>query len=317
MRALNRGLSWWPGRLCLAVVTGCVVTGCTAGPDEPASPPAPRTSTTTTAPRPKPTDDAARDVLLAQQFDLGGDAASPFGCREDLALISRDRPAHRPMVWVTSAHEARPADAVRVVPGEESVLCLLGFPNDKPITVTVTAGGRTYVTSVQPVVELGEEPDGDLFDGRPIEVQDLGDGVLQSGYFSFLPSDPAREPLARDGRLDLSARSGALRTGNGVPVRWEKRGAATEPNWEHSHRIAVYGYLAGTHVPIGLYRVHAGQEVGGHAVLERRVGEVVVPASRIATFTVPGELLSSIGAAPPTGQDYTCLSVPDAKECIS
>lgn len=234
-----------------------------------------------------------------------------FGCSEDL----KDRPTDHPLVWLTSSEGGK----VRVILNAESALCLYGFPKNKPITVTVTAGGRAYTTPIRPVSEISSDGGGgDLFNGRPIEVQDLGDGVLQSGFWRFFPPDPAREVIALAGRLSLAASSGDLRTANEVPLRWEKGAGATEADWKR-HQIAVYGYPPGTRVPIGLYQVRNDQEVTGfkHAVLERPVGEVVMPKSRVAIFTVPQELFRIINVKPPQGEDYYCLSIPDVEECVT
>ncbi|MER7513826.1 hypothetical protein ABTX82_36745 [Streptomyces lavendulae] len=308
---MNRHLSWLAG-LCMVVVTGCA-----AGRETPAPPPMGRI--TATHAHPTPTSHAARDILLAQQFDLGGYGGGLFGCRDDLSLITHKRPADHPLVWVTSSREplAGQSDEVRVVLGESSVLCLYGFPDDKPVIVTVKAGGRTYTTPVKPVAELSSDQGGDLFNGRPIETQNLGGGVLQSGYMQFLPPDPAREAIARAGRLELTARSGDSRSTSEVPLRWEKKGAATDAEWEHSHRIAVYGYPVGAHVPIGLYRVQRDQGGGEHAVLERRVGDVIMPAFRVAVFTVPEELFRLVGGEHAEDPAYHCLAVPGLIDCVT
>lgn len=166
------------------------------------------------------------------------------------------------------------------------------------------------------MAELSSDQGGDLFNGRAIEVQNVGDGVLQSGYMQFLPPDPAREAIARAGRLELTAGSGDSRSTNAVPLRWEKKGAATDAEWERSHRIAVYGYPAGAHVPIGLYRVRRDQEGREHAALQRRVGAVVMPAFRVAAFTLPEEVFRVVGVEKTEGTAYHCLAVPGATDCV-
>ncbi|MFG2987005.1 hypothetical protein ACGFYQ_38135 [Streptomyces sp. NPDC048258] len=297
---MNRRLSWWLAGLCVIAITSCTAE------HEPSTPSLTKRGNAT-ATRPTPSSHGAPDFLLSQQFDLGGTGGTRFGCSEDL----KDRPTDRPLVWLTSSED----ENVRAILNTESLLCLYGFPKNKPITVTVTAGSRAYTTPIRPVSEFSTDGGGgDLFNGRPIEVQDLGDGVLQSGFLWFFPPEPAREAIALDGRLRLAASSGDLRTANEVPLSWEEGAGATEAEWKR-HQIAVYGYPPGTRVPIGLYRVQNDQEDTGDelAVLERPVGEVVMPESRIAVFTIPQDVFRIISVEPEWGEDYYCLSVPGAE----
>ncbi|MFI9063706.1 hypothetical protein ACIGQE_17735 [Streptomyces sp. NPDC053429] len=298
--------------LCLVLVTGCTTGGGTS---------AARVTgrTVVVATRSAPPRPTARDVLLAQQFDLGMAAASPVDCREDLDRVTKGRPSGHPLVWTSSgtSYSGTAADEVRVGLGEDSVLCLYGFPGNKPVVVTVTAGGQTYTTPVKPVASLeAVQADGDLFNGQPMEVEDRGGGVLQSGYWPFFPPAPARGAIARSGRLTLTARSGDARATNGVPLRVDE-GAATAEDWERSRKVVVYGFPSGARVPVGLYRLVADQEGGERAVLVRRVGEVVMPGYRVGEFTVPQDVFRVVGAAPGQGGDAHCLSVAQLGECVT
>ncbi|MEU6755508.1 hypothetical protein [Streptomyces sp. NPDC046685] len=296
---MSRRLSCWLAGLCVIAITSCTAE------HEPSTPSLVKRGSAT-ATQPRPSSHAVPDFLLSQQFDLGGSAGTQFGCSEDL----NDRAKDRPLVWLTSSED----ENVRAMLNRQSLLCLYGFPKSKTITVTVTAGGRAYATPLRLVSELSSEGGGgDLFNGRPIEVQDQGDGVLQSEYLWFFPPDPAREAIALDGRLRLAASSGDLRTANEVPLGWEEGAGATEAEWKR-HQIAVYGYPPGTRVPIGLYRVHDDEDTEGEvAVLKRRVGEVVMPESRIAVFTIPPDVFRIVSAEPESGGQYYCLSVPGAE----
>ncbi|MFD5617587.1 hypothetical protein [Streptomyces yangpuensis] len=261
----------------------------------------------------------ARDILLAQQFDMDMYGAGPVSCRDDLHQLNQGRPNKQPRVWVTSGEDATGAStAVAAGLGEETRLCLHGFPSKGSITLTVKAGGRTYNTPVKPVAELTAAPSAmdDLFNGRPMEVVDTGDGLLESGYWTFLPSEPALTDAARAGRFTVAARSGDVRAESEVPLRLS-RGAATLEAWERNHRIAVYGYPAGAHVPIGLYRPANRADGRVVAVLQREVGRVVMPPHRVAVFTVPPDVYRTVSVEPTGDEDPPCLSVGDLASCVT
>ncbi|MEU5809255.1 hypothetical protein [Streptomyces sp. NPDC047718] len=296
---MNRRLSWWLAGLCVIAISSCTA-------EHEPSPPSLTERGNATATRPTPSSHGAPDFLLAQQFDLGGSGGIQVGCDEDVKLVAQNRPT---AVWLTSSTD----ENVAVVLGATSILCLYGFQKDKPITVTVTAGGRAYTTPIRPVSEISSDGGGgDLFNGQPIEVRDLGDGILESGFLSFFPPDPAREAIALAGRLSLTASSGDLHTANEVPLIWEEGVGASEAEWKR-HQSAVYGYPPGTRVPIGLYHVATREGELDQAVLVRRVGEVVMRESRIAVFTIPQDVFRLISVEPESGEDYYCLDVPGAE----
>ncbi|MFH7595760.1 hypothetical protein WDV06_11745 [Streptomyces racemochromogenes] len=286
--------------------------GCTMPGEPPTAAPAGRAATRSATPG----SPDALDILLAQQFAMGGEGAGPVSCRDDPDERPPSRPAAGPRVWVTSGEDTTGASGA-VGMGEESLLCLQGFPPG-PITVTVKAGGRTYTTVAKPVAELSATPSAtdDLFNGRPMEVEDEGGGLLQSGFWSFLPSEPALTDVARSRRFTVAARSGGVRAESEVPLRLPRGAAATE-GWEHNHRIAVYGYPAGARVPIGLY-LSKGQEADRTMVLRREVGRVVMPRHQVAIFTVPPDVFRAVNAEPAgDGNGDACLSVADLATCVT
>ncbi|MEU9182601.1 hypothetical protein AB0C90_38505 [Streptomyces sp. NPDC048550] len=324
----RRPTRWQPP--VLWVLTLFLGTGCTVLNETPTAAPTGRSATQSATPSP-----AARDILLAQQFDLNmpGGAATPEGpesegpspeglepeedgsdCRADLDQFAKGRPDDRPRVWVTSPNGA--SDAVTAGLGEVAVLCLHGFPPG-PITVTVKAGGRTYTTAVKPVAELSDTQSAmdHLFNGRPMEVLDFGGGLLESESWFFLPSEPALTDIARSGRFTVAARSGALRAESEVPLRLS-RGAATMEGWERNHRIAVYGFSAGDRVPIGLYRPET-REDRPVEVLQREVGRVVMPRHRVAVFTVPPDAFRTVTSEPSGDENLACLSIADLATCVT
>ncbi|NXY94150.1 hypothetical protein HYE82_07025 [Streptomyces sp. BR123] len=288
-------------------------TSCTMLRETPTA--APTGGPATRAATPSP---GARDLLLAQQFDMEMEGAGPVSCRDDLDQLAQGRPDDRPRVWVTSGGDGTGAsDAVAAGLGEESLLCLHGFPPG-PITVTVKAGGRAYTTAVKTVAQLSATPSAmdDLFNGSPVEVEDVGGGLLQSGFWQFLPSEPALTDIARSGRFTVAARSGAVRAESEVPLRLP-RGASTVEGWERNHRIAVYGYPAGARVPIGLYRPEDQEDGRTVAVLQTEVGRVVMPRHRVAIFTIPPDVFRTVSAEPAGDGNPACLSVADLANCVT
>ncbi|WP_432027792.1 hypothetical protein [Streptomyces sp. 1222.5] len=298
---MNRQLAGWLAGACVLLL------GCQAQRHSPAPP-------TTTAAALSPTTASptasALELLLAQQFDMGMSGAGPHGCLDDLALIKHRPSAGHPLAWVSSYVEM--ADKVTVRLGRETLLCLSGFPKDKPVTITVRTGGRQYTVPVRHVAKdhAASPDDNALFDGRTIDVEDAGDDLQESAFWRFLPADPARKSVALAGRLPLTAKAGTVETSYEVPLSWEAGAAALE-KWERSRKIAVFGYPVGATVPIGLYRVG---EQGQEAVLERKVGHVVMPASRVALFTVPKDVFRLVSEESSAGEDVHCLSVPQERQ---
>ncbi|MFD8857263.1 hypothetical protein [Streptomyces vinaceus] len=299
-----------PLPLCLAAL--CVLAAAACGTDRgvTAAPPAGRdVAAPTHAHATAPSASASALALkLVHQFREGKVGGIPFSC----AATRNPSAGGRPAVWVSS----QTTDTRAVALGARSVLCLSGFPGTGPITVTVKAGGHTYTTALKRVGKsVSKQSDAALFDGREMEVTEKGSGMLTSGDWRFLPSSSVREALGRAGRLDLTAASGDVKATNAQPLS-RQPGAATEDGWERSRRVALYGYPAGAHVPVGLYRVKASPE-GPNAVLERQVGEVVMPASRVAGFTIPQDVFRSVSAVAPEGKDTYCLSVPVVDQCVT
>ncbi|MFF4263599.1 hypothetical protein [Streptomyces virginiae] len=293
-----------------------LVAGCTTGHEVPAASPLARAPTATTRPgTPSP---SAPDLSLAQQFDMGLPGADPVRCGDELALLTRGRPADRPMAWVSSGRDERQSgDAVTFALGGRSALCLYGFAQGRPITVTIAAGGRTYTTPVTSVAALssGNPSKEELFNGRGLEVEDLGGGFLRSGHWTFLPPDPAREAVAAAGRLTLTASAGGTRATGGIPLR-RTRGAETVEGWERGHRLAVFGFPAGARVPIGIYRL-TRTEASARAVLVRKVGQVVMPRTGLAVLTIPQDVFRLVTEAPPQEEASYCLSVPGIDRCVT
>lgn len=302
---MNRQLAGWLAGACVLLL------GCQA---QSSSPTLPTKKAAVLSPTTGSPTASALELLLAQQFDMGMSGAGPHGCLDDLALFEHRPSAGRPLAWVSSYFER--ADKVTVRLGRETLLCLSGFPKDKPVTVTVGAGGRQYTVPVRHVAEDHAASPGDnaLFDGRTIDIEDAGDDLQESAFWRFLPADPARTSVALAGRLPLTAKSGTVKSSYEVPLSWEQ-GAAPLEKWERARNIAVYGYPVGATVPIGLYRVgEAGQE----AVLQRKVGRVIMPASRVAVFTVPKDVFRLVSEEPSAGEDAHCLSVPQERQaCIA
>ncbi|MEU1710296.1 hypothetical protein ABZ478_33885 [Streptomyces sp. NPDC005706] len=150
-----------------------------------------------------------------------------------------------------------------------------------------------------------------LFDNRAIEVEDVGNHLMQGTDWTFLPSEPARTAIALSGGLTLTASSGEVTSTYEVPLHWDQ-GAQLPEDWEHSRDLVVYGYPAGTRVPIGLYRV--GQNLV--AELDRQIGKVVMPPSRVAAFNMPEDVIRLVSVSSQTGNATHCLSVPELNDCL-
>ncbi|WP_314244902.1 hypothetical protein [Streptomyces sp. DSM 40907] len=288
---MNKRLPLWLAGVCLLAL------GCEAQRDTQA---APAVSAHAATPR-----SSAQDLLLAEQFQTGGYGAGSIGCE------TPSRP-DLPLAWLLSDNTMAEGPEVRL--GGLANLCLYGFPENRPITLTVNAGGQTYTTPVVPVASnhVQELSQNTLFDNRAIEVQVVGNHLLQSTDWTFLPSDPARTAIALSGGLTLTASSGDVTSTYEVPLHWDQ-GAEPLEGWEHSREMAVYGYLAGARVPIGLYRIDENLV----AVLERQIGHVVMPPSRVAVFTIPEDVLRLVSVNPPADKATHCLSVPGVEDCVT
>ncbi|MFF5703667.1 hypothetical protein ACFY7H_14325 [Streptomyces sp. NPDC012794] len=248
---------------------------------------------------PSVTADPATDVLLAQQITLlaAGDGAVP-DCAADLGRIPGA--GEVPAVWIGNI---RGRD--RVLTPDEVALCLNGFAPGEPVEVTVTAGGKQYTTTARPassgLTSSTLEPSDSLFAHRELTVHELGNGVLQSEKWWFVPPDTAREDLAAAGELTIRATQGALSARHSHPVELPDRPDRMRVD-EGSHRILVHGFEPGTRLPVGLYAADASSN---SASLVRQIGTVVMPRSRTAVFTVPAAVVEET-----RGKGVYCVTVP-------
>lgn len=228
------------------------------------------------------------------KFIAAGDGAAP-DCAADLASLPPAF-ATSPAVWMSDIRGPR-----NLVFTGESALCLHGFAADRPVTVTVSDGRRSYNTTVQPaagrLTGIRYEPAESLFNGKRLRVYGVGSGVMQSETWDFVPSSLPRENVAAAGRITISAKqavgSASYRQAVGVPDNPERQALRGDSR----RRLVVDGFPRGETVPIGLYRVN---EKTQDATLVRRLGVVVMPRSRTVVFTVPRS---------PAGAKY-CVTVP-------
>ncbi|MFF4104057.1 hypothetical protein [Streptomyces sp. NPDC001903] len=131
-----------------------------------------------------------------------------------------------------------------------------------------------------------------------------------------LPPARAASPSATDpllaAQLDIMA-SGAdagprppdVGDGPNVP------GMGLPEGWDTTHELLVYGYPAGTSVPIGLYQV----ENDSQPMPVGLIGTVVMPPSRIATFVIPPEHFDLLRSHTDTTTLAYCLSIPAVRTC--
>jgi hypothetical protein len=319
-----------------AVIAATIVVAGCAGPDRDRSGPEPtirtsttdpgsaRTRTSTATPTSSPPGSATDSLLLARQVRIqeGGDGIGPT-CRADEDTPEAFR--REPGVWVNTL------TTIGDYP-DLTVLCLRGFSTSAPVDVHVVAGGYTADSTVLPTVgspvpdtPLGyeEEPATTLFqDGAELRVytEDYGSvpldgppGTMVSEMWQFVPPGRARDAISSVGSFTLTAtqggRSVAVRQPVGHPSR---RASYTLSSPAPSGRLVLLGYPEGADVPIGLYREEAAGTA--RAELVRQVATVRVPASRVATFTVPGDVRSGLEPGrycvlPPLSTPVDCETV--------
>lgn len=276
------------------------VAGVTAGPgtsNRNGSPTSPKPGNSASQPT---SSDTTTDFFLAQQISLiaGGDGAVPH-CSKDLSVLPAEFQS-APAVWISSIY----GPSSVLVANDKSALCLNGFDQRKPITVTVSAGSKQYTTDVVPAAGtftslLRPET---LFTGTELSAYGIGNGVLQSAPWQFVPPDDARERVAAAGQLRISAVQGTLTASFTQPITLPSR---RDREWlrgdDTFRRIVIYGFDPGTRLPVGLYFMDQPYQ---HAILIGRIGIVTVPASRTVVFTVPDQILNEDG-----GGKY-CITVP-------
>ncbi|MEU1519100.1 hypothetical protein ABZ490_44390 [Streptomyces sp. NPDC005811] len=244
----------------------------------------------------RPSKKKRKKVLAGQLVAHPGGGGRGPDCVSDLPELP-SRFGTSPAVWLSGMNGPK-----NVPLAFSAALCLHGFANDQPVTVTLTAGNRSYVTTVTPTSgELSVsrfEPPETLFNGRRLQVFDVGSGLLESIEWSFVPPSSARDAIVKAGAVTTSA----VQAGTSASYRQE----VTVPNppgedWIHGqrHRLVIFGFQQGEEVPVGLYR----RTSQAHTFkLVRQIGTVTVPPSRIAVFTVPGTVTA-------TGDQY-CVSAP-------
>ncbi|MGW2395421.1 hypothetical protein ACWCYY_02550 [Kitasatospora sp. NPDC001664] len=231
---------------------------------------------------------------LAPQLVLAQPAAPQRpDCARDL---SRDQlPAaygEGPAVWLSSAANG----PVELRLTEPVALCLHGFRAGEEVAVTLSVGGRSFRTGVRPeeaAVPEGEEPAEALFGGAGLSVYGEDGGVQGSRAWLLVPPNVPREALAKAGSFQLTAQQGALTAthGQGIALPDHPAGVAAAGS---PRQLVVSGYHPGELVPVGLYR---RSDAGDAAQLVSRVGEVVMPVSRVAVFAVPEAAVPADGAA--------------------
>ncbi|MER6314353.1 hypothetical protein ABT237_11350 [Streptomyces sp. NPDC001581] len=94
-------------------------------------------------------------------------------------------------------------------------------------------------------------------------------------------------------------------------VNPDEPGLSLPEGWELTHELLVYGYPAGAIIPIGLYQA----ERNSRPTLVRRIGTVVMPPSRIATFVIPSEPFDLLRVHTDTTTLAYCLGVPVVRTC--
>lgn len=247
---------------------------------------------------------ATEELLLPQQVQLafGGDGLVLQCDLEDGAPASFQRD---PGVWLHELFSTTEYPAV-------VMLCLRGFGADAPIDVEVVAGDLAVTSRLVPVAGAPPEPESTilyeeapqetLFDPGatlPVHTLDYGGepfrgppGVMASEMWTFVPPDAAREALASAGELRLTVSQGDTTASAVQTIRVPATRDSFVVDPPGGRELVLHGYPPGD-VPLGVYRVDDAWERGS---LVREAGRVRVPASRVATWTWPEDLLAGLEA---------------------
>ncbi|MDX3452890.1 hypothetical protein PV396_13175 [Streptomyces sp. ME02-8801-2C] len=294
----------WLALVCLAATTACGSSGSqtsrtedTATRARSASPAADQAIGARPTKTQKPKKKKKRRKVLAGQLVAhpGGGGRGP-DCVSDLPELPSEF-ATSSAVWLSGMNG--PKNVPLAFP---AALCLHGFSEDQPVTVTLTAGTRSYRTTVVPAsgkVSVSRfEPPETLFNGRRLRVFDVGAGLLESNEWGFVPPSPARDAIVTAGAVTLDAEQAGTSASHRQAVT-----VATPPGQDwipgQRHQLVIFGFQQDEEVPVGLYRRTSQAQT---FTLVREIGAVTMPRSRIAVFTVPG-------AVTVTGDGY-CVSAP-------
>lgn len=278
-------LACWLALLCLAAATACGSDGRestrTADTATQARSASPATDQAIGA-RPTKKKKKKRKKVLAGQLVAhpGGGGRGP-DCISDLSELP-SKFATSPAVWLSGMN-----GPVNVPLARQAALCLHGFSTHQPVTVTLTAGTRNYRTTVTPApgkppLDHFQPPD-TLFNGRPLQVFEVRESLLESGAWDFVPPSPARDAIVTTGAVTLSAGQGKTKTSHRQKVTVTN---TPSQDWVlgKKHQLVIFGFQQDEEIPVGLYeRKNQTQTFK----LVRQIGAVTMPPSRIAVFAVP------------------------------
>lgn len=301
----RRHLAGWLALLCMVAATGC---GSDGGETVRTADTATRASSASTAAeqaigaRPtkkKKKKKKRKSLVLAGQLVLhpGAGGRGP-DCISDLSDLPPQF-ATSPAVWLSGMSGPKSVPLAL-----HTALCLHGFSKDQPVTVTVTAGTHRYQTTVVPapgkIPVSGFESPETLFNGRQLRVFDVGEGVLESDEWGFVPPSPARDDIVTAGAITTSA----VQAGTSTSYRQQATVSGTPTPGQGwipgtKHQLVIFNFQQDQQVPVGLYHRTSPAKP---FVLMRQIGAVTMPHSRIAVFTLPQTVTE-------TGVRY-CVSVP-------
>ena len=238
------------------------------------------------------------DILLAQQIVAAASGGDLDGRCSTSTTAS-------PAAYISNflGNEGLEVDLINWVG-----VCLRGFDPVAPVGLTVDVGGRNYQTEIRlsddevegefGIVDYSDRPE-TLFDGVPLTAFRVsGEDAYRTMVWEFVPPSAVRDTIVS---VVLTARQGELLSEVVQPVNIP----GEEPGEEmlsNGRELAVWGFPAGRRVEIGLYRRDGNSDVFS---LVRRVGVITMPASSLAVFTVPEDVIREAG----DNRDY-CLSAP-------
>ena len=171
------------------------------------------------------------------------------------------------------------------------------------------AGGipRQFVDSYTQIAqtELGQA----IVDGAATTaVAPTDSEYYQSPTWGFTPPSNIRDALAEAGQVTILAQQADLQASATQQLRPD---TVIGQTWIDPGELAVYGFEPGTRVPVGQYE--AAEPCGETMTLVEQIGDFVMPASRVAVFSVPQGLRDRYAnqsthcvAAPFGGTVYNC-----------
>lgn len=257
------------------------------------------------------TSNLTEDFLLAETISLMGTGGGYTPACNEVRSVKP------PDVFIKS----RGVEGVVLL--EHSSVCLTGFDLDQVIEVSVTVGNSTYYSTIRPQLEALPSakasrehaylvPPESLFDGKEMAAT-AGTGFIESEEWRFVPPLPVRDKIVEAKNLTITATQGKTHASTThkiddfltknepgqMVVAWGKDGGKSV-----SRALAIWGFKAGSRIPIGVYS-DPDPEAGDFHLI-REIGYVTIPRSGLAVFPFPPSVVTELS----TGKWEFCVAGP-------